>query len=309
MKLAIVGVGAMGSVYAAVFAEAGHEVWAIDLWQDHVDAINSHGLRVVGPGRDRVVRGINATTRLRDAGRCDYYVIATKADGVGPAASAIVDIMGTDSMIITIQNGLGAAERIEAFMPTDNVLLGVADGFGASMKGPGYAHHNAMNLIRMGEIKGGASDRLEQVTRLWQDAGFKAQSFDDIDQLIWGKFICNATFSGPCTVFDATLGELMANAEAWEIALGCTREIFALGRAKGVDFSFTDPVEYVTAFGRKMPDARPSMLLDHQAGKLSEIDAINGMAKVLGDRLGITTPYNQTISALVRDRESKFTPV
>lgn len=306
MKLAIVGVGAMGSVYAALFAEAGHEVWAIDVWQEHVDAINSRGLRIAGASGDRIVAGIQATTRLQDAGRCDYYVIATKAAGVGPAASAIAGIMDDDSLIITIQNGLGAAERIEAFMPINNVLLGVADGFGASMKGPGYAHHNAMNLIRLGEIKGGTSDRLEQATQLWQDAGFKAQAFDDIDQLIWGKFICNATFSGPCTVFDCTLGELMANSEGWEIALGCSREIFALGRAKGINFSFTDPVDYVTAFGRKMPDARPSMLLDHQAGKVSEIDAINGMAKILGEGLGIATPYNQTISAVVRDRESRF---
>jgi 2-dehydropantoate 2-reductase len=306
MKIAIVGVGAMGSVYAGLMAEAGHEVWAIDVWQAHIDAINRQGLRLAGASGDRVIKGIHASTDLADAGCCDYYMIATKADGVGSAAEAISRLMGPNSIIITIQNGLGAAERIEAFMPTDNVLLGVADGFGASMKGPGHAHHNAMNLIRIGEIKGGMSQRLEMATLLWQQAGFKAEAFDDIDQLIWGKYISNATFSGPCTVFDCTLGELMANAEAWQIALGCSREVFALGQARGIRFSFSDPVRYVTEFGNKMPDARPSMLLDHHASRASEIDAINGMAMVIGDQLGIPTPYNQTITAVVRDRESRF---
>ena len=79
-----------------------------------------------------------------------------------------------------------------------------------------------------------------------------------------------------------------------------------MGLAKKVNFSFDDPVAYATAFGERMPHARPSMLLDHLARRPSEIDAINGMAEVLGADLGIATPYNQTLSAVVRDRESHF---
>ena len=306
MRIAIFGVGAMGSVYAGLFAEAGHEVCAVDVWQAHVDAINTTGLRVEGASGDRVVAGIEATTRAEDARDCDLYVLATKASGVGPAAESIAPLMGPDSILITIQNGLGAGERIAQFMPTERVLLGVADGFGASMTAPGHVHHNAMNLIRIGEMNGGMTDRLEQITEVWQQAGFSAQAFEDIDQLIWGKYICNATFSGPCTVFDCTLGELMANPVWWDIALGCTREVYALGQAKNIHFTFDDPVEYVTAFGNKMPEARPSMLLDHHARRPSEIDAINGMAVELGARLGIPTPYNEVLSAVIRRREENF---
>ncbi len=186
------------------------------------------------------------------------------------------------------------------------MLLGVADGFGASMKGPGHVHHNAMNLIRLGEMNGGPSERLERTTRLWQDAGFNAQAFDDIEQLIWGKYICNVSFSGPCTVFDYTLGELMADPAAWEIAKGCAREVAALARARKIAVDYGDPVEYITAFGNKMPDARPSMLLDHHAGRRSEIDAINGMAVELGRELGIPTPYNEVLTAVIRHREAAF---
>jgi 2-dehydropantoate 2-reductase len=306
MKIAIFGVGAMGSVYAGLMAEAGHEIWAVDIWQDHVDAINQSGLRVEGASGDRVVQGIKATTNAQDVSDCDLYVLATKASGVGPAAKMIAPLMGPESMVITIQNGLGAGERIAQYMTTDRVLLGVADGFGASMKGPGHVHHNAMNLIRVGEMNGGMTERLERITRVWQEAGFNAKAFEDIDQLIWGKYICNVAFSGPCTVFDYTLGELIADPAAWAIAQGCAREVQALGQEKNIEFSFDDPIEYITAFGHKMPDARPSMLLDHHAKRPSEIDAINGMAVELGRELGIPTPYNEVLSAVIRQREQGF---
>ena len=306
MKIAIIGAGAMGSVYAALLADAGNEVWAVDTWTEHVDAINRSGLHVEGASGERTVTSIRAVHDVAEAGTCELYIIATKASGVGPAAQAIAPVMDEYSLVLTIQNGLGSGERIARFMPTSNVLLGVADGFGASMKGPGHAHHNAMKLIRLGEMNGGLSERLTRVEQVWQSAGFNARAFEDITQLIWEKFICNVTFSAPCTVFDCTVGELMANAVWWDIATGCTREAFAVGLAKKVNFNFDDPIAYVTAFGEGMPHARPSMLLDHHAGRHSEIDAINGMVPALGQELGIASPHNATLSAVVRRREEMF---
>jgi 2-dehydropantoate 2-reductase len=191
-------------------------------------------------------------------------------------------------------------------MATDNVVLGVAEGFGASMKGPGHAHHNGMRLIRLGELNGGLTDRLASLVTLWQDAGFDVSGFGDIDQLIWEKFMCNATLSGPCAVFRCTVGELMDDEERWQVALGCTKEVYAIGSAMDINFSFDDPVAYVTEFATGLRAARPSMLLDHLAERPSEIDAINGMVPVLGERLGIATPYNQTVSAVVRAIEARW---
>ena len=306
MKIAIFGIGAMGSVYAGLMAEAGHDVWGVDVWQDHVDAINHNGLKLEGASGDRVIKGIKATSHADDIGEAALYVIATKASGVGPAAKAISSMMGPDSIVLTIQNGLGAGERIAEHMAVDNVLLGVADGFGASMKGPGHAHHNAMNLIRVGEMNGGMSERLQRITKVWQDAGFNAKAFDDIDQLIWGKYICNVSFSGPCTVFDCTLGELLADPVTENIARGCAREVYTLGLAKGIKWTLKDTDEYIAAFAAKMPDARPSMLLDHHAKRPSEIDAINGMVVELGKQLDIPTPYNEVLTAVIRQREQEF---
>ena len=305
-KIAIIGTGAMGSIYAVMMAEAGHDVQAIDSWADHVDAINADGLRLEGVSGDRRVTSINAATDLAAAGACDLYVIATKADGVGEAARAVAGVMAPHSLVLTIQNGLGAAERIATHMPIDNVLLGVADGFGASMRGPGHAHHNAMRMIRLGEIKGGLTDRLHDLESLWREAGFTARAFDEITQLIWEKFVCNVTLSAPCTTFDCNVGALMANAESRAVALGCAREAYQCGLAEGVNFSFEDVETYVTEFASLMPDASPSLRLDHLAGRASEIDAINGMVPVIGARHGIETPVNETLSAIVRAREAAF---
>lgn len=306
MKIAIVGAGAMGSVYAGLLAEAGHEIWMVDAWQAHIEAIKQHGLQLSGASGDRVIGGLNATMDISHAGRCDLYVIATKADGVGVAARSIAPLMAEGSTILTIQNGMGAAERIAEHICTEHVLLGVADGFGASVKAPGWVHHAAMNLIRVGELSGGLSDRLGSLVAVWREAGFNAKAFADIQQLIWEKFLCNVTFSGSCTAFDCTLGELMADEQRWDVALACTREAYAEGVARQINFSFDDPIAYVTAFGQSMPDARPSMLLDHHAGRRSELSAINGAVPVMAKARGASAPYNQTLTAVLSAREEKF---
>ncbi len=306
MKIAIVGTGSMGSVYAALFAEAGQDVWAIDSWDAHINAIAKTGLRLEGASGDRTISGINASTSLADAGPCDLYILATKAADVGNAAKAISEIMPDDALVLTIQNGLGAGERIAQHMPTRNVLLGVAEGFGASMKGPGHAHHNAMRQIRIGEMNGGMTGRLQKLEEVWRSAGFTAKAFADIHQLIWEKYVCNVFLSAPCTVFNCTIGELQGN-RAWQkIALGCMLEAHAVGVAKNIAFSFDNPVDYALNFASAMPNANPSMRLDHMAKRASEIDAINGMVPAVAADHGLTAPYNETLSAIIRQREASF---
>ncbi len=307
-RIAIIGTGAMGSVYAAHMAEAGHAVHAVDPWAAHVAAINARGLRIEGPGGDRIVRGIRAATVVAELPPCDLYVIATKASGVAEAARGVARVMPPGALVLTIQNGLGAGERIAAHLSAGQVLLGVADGFGASMRGPGHVHHNAMKLIRLGEMPGGITDRLRALEALWAGAGFTARAFDDITLLIWEKFLCNVALSAPCTLFDCTVGTLHQTPDWWDVALSCTREAFAVGRAEGIRFAFDDPVAHVGDFAALMPEASPSMRLDHLARRPSEIDAINGMVPLVGARHGIAAPVNAALSALVRRAEARFAP-
>jgi 2-dehydropantoate 2-reductase len=305
-KIAIIGTGAMGSVYAALMADSGLSIYAIDTWAEHVKAINSAGLRLEGASGDRTVNSITAATSLADIEPCDLYIIATKADGVADAAKLVSEHMRDDSLVLTIQNGLGAGERIAQHMDTGNVLLGVAEGFGASMKGPGHAHHNNMKQIRIGEMNGGETARLEALVALWRNAGFNANGFGDIHQLIWEKFLCNVFLSAPCTVFECQIKGILNNPANLNVALGCMREAYQAGKAKGINFSFDDPDAYAINFASAMPEANPSMRLDHLAKRPSEIDAINGMVPVVCAEEGLSAPYNETLAAIVRQKEANF---
>jgi 2-dehydropantoate 2-reductase len=305
MKIAVVGCGAMGSVYAGLLAAAGHEVWAIDRWREHVEAIRARGLRVEGASGDRRV-ALHATTDAAAPGRCDLVIIATKAMHVEEAAASARPLLGPPTVVVSIQNGLGGPEAAARVLGRERVTVGVVGGFGASIRAPGHAHHNGWELVRLGELEGPVTPRLERVAEVWRSAGFRVRCFDDIDQLVWEKLICNVGFSGTCAVTERTVIEVIEDPDAWAVASGCAKEAFLVARARGIRLDFDDPVEYVRAFGAKIPRARPSMLLDHLAGRMSEIDWINGAIPPAARAVGLAAPYNEAISALVRAKERRM---
>src|SRR5215510_9863298 len=305
MKIAILGTGAMGSVYAGLLASAGHDVWAIDTWQEHIEAIRQKGLRVEGASGDRTVR-VHATTRAEDAGVCDLVILATKAMHVTQAAEKAKGLLGPNSVVLSIQNGLGGPDSAARVLGRERVVVGVVGGFGASIKAPGHAHHNGWELVRLGELDGPMTPRLEKVAEVWRSGGFRVKCFDDIDQLVWEKLICNVCYSGTCAVTERTIAEVVDDPSTWKIASGCAREAYDVARKRGIKLSFDDPEAYVRDFGAKIPNARPSMLLDHLARRRSEIDAINGAIPPAARDVGLAAPCNEVISGLVRAKERRL---
>jgi 2-dehydropantoate 2-reductase len=161
-----------------------------------------------------------------------------------------------------------------------------------------------MERIRLGERRGPVTPRVECIAAVWREAGFTVQAYDDVDRLVWEKLVCNACFSGPCTVLGMTIGELMGNEHAWDVASRCAVEAFEVAVASDIALGFADPVEHVTAFGRRIPGARPSMLLDRLAGRPSEIDAINGAVPPRAEALGLAAPCNATVTSIVKALEA-----
>ena len=302
MKIAVVGAGAMGSVYAALLAKAGNEVWAVDVWQEHVEAIRANGLHIEGASGDNTVP-VNATTDAAEVGACDLVILATKARHVADAAESIKAMLAPDASVLTIQNGLGSGDAAAEALGPERVSIGVGGGFGAKMLAPGHARHEGMELIRLGEMEGPVTPRLEAIAKVWSEAGFKVKCFDDIHQLIWEKLICNGTFSAVCTLTGLTAGGVLDDADAWAVASACATEGAAVARAKGITLDFDDPVAYVYAFGAKIRGGRPSMWQDMDAGRPGEIDAINGAIAAAGKDAGVATPTHDTLTALVRAAE------
>ena len=294
----------MGSVYAGNLGAAGNEVWAVDTWGEHVEAIRRDGLRVEGASGNRTVR-IHAAGDPAEVGVCELVVIATKALDVEAAARSIAPLVGDETVVVPIQNGLGSADRIAEVLGEERVAIGVAGGFGASMVGPGRVHHNGWELLRLGERQGPASERIRRIANVWEHAGFRVQVYDDVDQLVWEKLLCNATFSGVCAVLGCTIGEVIADPHAWSVASGCAREVYAVAQARGIRLDVDDPVAYTRSYGLAIPDARPSMLLDLMAGRPCEIDVINGAIGPAARAVGLDAPFNEIVSALVRAKNGR----
>ena len=305
MKVAVVGCGAMGSVYAALLAAGGHDVWAVDTWQEHVDAIRARGLRVEGASGERTVR-ISATTAAVDVGPCDLVILATKVMHVEAAAQAAKPLLHRKTLVLSIQNGIGGPDVAASVLGKERLVVGVASGFGASVREPGHVHHNGWELLRFGELDGPVSPRLNAMAALWRESGFRVKCFDNIDQLVWEKLICNVAYSGPCALTERTIGEVMEDPDIWPVAAECATEAYRVARARGTQIDFEDPAAHVRSFGARIAHARPSMLLDHLAGRLSEVDALNGAIPLAAQAVGLMAPINETVSALVRARERRL---
>ncbi|MBW0017080.1 MAG: 2-dehydropantoate 2-reductase [Mycobacterium sp.] len=298
MKIAIIGCGAMGSIYAVKLAAAGHDVLAIDSDQSSVDQIARHGLRVTGPGYDQTVPLRTATTAPAEA--MDLVVLAVKAAHVTPGARQALRMLGAATAVLTIQNGLGSAEVVAGIVGDQRVAVGIASGFGAARIAPGRVHHNAMRAMRFGAYSSLPYAAVESIARVWADAGFDAAAVTDIAAMQWEKLICNVAYSAPCALTGMTVGQVLDDPEMGPVSRAAATEAWAVARASGIAVAVTDPVAHVRAFGAGMPDAKPSALLDHEARRVSEIDVINGAVPRQGARVGVDAPVNATLTALVK---------
>jgi 2-dehydropantoate 2-reductase len=267
--------------------------------------MRTKGLRVEGASGDRTVK-VHATIEPREAGPCDLVVLATKAMHVAEAALSTKVLLGKETPVLSIQNGLGGPDTAASILGKERVLVGVVGGFGASMRAPGHAHHNGWELVRLGEFGGPITARLKKVEELWRGAGFRVKVFDDIDQLVWEKLLCNCAYSGPCAIAECTIGEVMNDPDLSRISAACASEGFAVASAKKINLGFKDPVAYVRDFGSKIPAARPSVLLDLLSKRKSEIEVINGSIPRVARELGLQAPANDTLTALVLAKERRL---
>jgi 2-dehydropantoate 2-reductase len=163
-----------------------------------------------------------------------------------------------------------------------------------------------MEMIRFGAHSGLPTQLLQASAKIWESAGFKVALFDDIGRMVWEKLIMNVAFSGSTCLTRFTIGEVMADPDAWRVARGCAEEAVAVASALGIRLEVGDPIAHIQRLGGKIANARPSMLLDHLARRRSEIDVINGSIPRLGATAGVATPVNATVVALVKARESRF---
>lgn len=294
----------MGSIYAARLAAAGNDVVVIDRQQAGIEQIARHGLRVTGPGYEQLVPLRAATTAPAEA--MDLIVLAVKAADVRTAAQQALPMLGVDTSVLTVQNGLGSAETVAGVVGNRRVAVGIASGFGAARIAPGHVRHNAMRAMRFGAYTSLPHETVESIARAWTQAGFDTAAVTDIAAMQWEKLICNVAYSAPCALTGMTVGQVMDDPEMGTVSRAAATEAWEVARASGIAVAVTDPIAHVRAFGAAMPDAKPSALLDHETRRVSEIDVINGAVPRYGARVGVAAPVNATLTAVAKSVERQW---
>lgn len=305
MKISILGAGAMGSLFGGFLSEAGNEVWLVDIWREHVDAIHAKGLIVEDERGERLIRGLRAVTSPGEAGESELVIVFVKSTVTEQAVGGARALFGKETLVLTLQNGLGNVERIASVIPASMILAGVT-AQGATVLGPGRIYHAGAGLTSIGEISGPPTPRVKRVAGLLDDAGIRTQVSDNVMGLIWGKLLVNVGINALSALTGLRNGELLDHPETLELMELGVLEAARVAEARGIQLPYEDPVAHTKEVAKLTSYNRSSMLQDVLARRRTEIDAINGAVVREGEALGIRTPINKVLTNLVRMLEKAY---
>ncbi len=300
MRIAVIGAGGVGGVFgAALAAKAEADVTFVARGR-HLAAIRERGLKIKGGRGDTVVRPAQATDDPATIGLVDFVLFCVKLWDVESAGSAIRPLVGADTAVIPLQNGIDAHPRLLPILGERAMMGGVAQ-VSAAIAEPGIVRQTG-NLQRLvfGEMDGSPSPRGERFLALCQEAGFDAMLTGDIVRALWEKFILLAAMSGITAVTRQPVGPLRDDPDTWALFRTVMTEVAAVGRASGVSLP-EDSVERRLADVAAFPaQGRASMAVDLERGNRLELPWLAGKVVELGHALGVPTPANATIFAALK---------
>ena len=299
MRIAVVGAGGVGGGFGAALAKAGADVTFIARGV-HLAAMKSDGLKVLSPRGDTHLVPTQATDDPADIGVVNIVLFCVKLWDVESAGEAIKPLVGPDTAVIPLQNGIDAAERLIPILGEKAVMGGVAQ-ISASIVAPGVIQQVG-TFMRMvfGELDGTRSKRAEEFLALCLKAGFDATVSDQILTELWMKFILLATNAGITAATRQPIGKLRDDADIRLVMTAALGEVFDVGRAKGVKLP-ADAVEKILDFiGHAPPAMKASMALDLERGNRLELPWLNGKVVELGRQLGVPTPTHSMMYAVLK---------
>jgi 2-dehydropantoate 2-reductase len=302
VKLAIVGCGAMGRLFAAHLAAAGKEVWAYDIWAEHVAALARDGVIVHRGGTHRVVK-LNATADATAPGIVDVALIFTKFGATRDAAIAAKKLIGPATLLVTLQNGLGNVEIIRTSYPDNPLLFGFTP-LTSEVRAPGVIEASGAGRTCLWSNSGIVTPAMTMFCESLTQSGIDAALTPDIQTEIWQKLIVNCCFNPVCALTDLTVGQAMAQPDTATLIDGVCAEILALASAIGVVLNAQVARRYLQDIGTSARDHFPSMVADMRARRLTEIDCLNGAILRGCQHHGIPAPFNQSLVSLIRMKQS-----
>ena len=291
MCIAVFGAGGVGGYFGGRLAQAGEDVVFIARG-DHLKAMLEHGLRVDSVKGDFVVNPVQATDDPAQVGIVDVVLVGVKAWQVPEAAEAIRPMIGSDTAVLPLQNGLEAPAQLAAVLGERHVLGGLC-GLMTFIAGPGHIRHaGAEPFVRLGEMDNRYSQRVETLRETFVRAGVTAETPPDIQVALWMKFLFMTSFSGVGSVTRAPLGVWRSLPETRQMAEQALQEIKIVAEAQDVSLP-EDAMHMIMGMFDSLPPATTtSMQRDVMEGRPSELDALIGMVVRFGKETDVATPLN-----------------
>jgi 2-dehydropantoate 2-reductase len=298
MKIAIFGSGGVGGYFGGRLAASGEDVTFIARGS-HLVALQSDGLHIDSPLGALHLPKVQATDRPQAVGPVDVVLFTVKLYDVDAAAATLGPMIGPNTVVITLQNGVDAMDMVAKHVGEDHVAGGAAYIVVVIDK-PGYLRHTAAQQLVFGERDGRKSDRLVAFEQAGLKAGFQAKASGDVDAALWTKFVRLAAWSGMTTVTRSPMGVLRDDPQLLAMMMSAIEEVIAVGRARGITFS-PDLMEGTLAQIKNFPaGSKSSMLEDLERGRRLELPWLSGAVVRLGKEVGVPTPTHQFIAAVLQ---------
>ncbi|MGT2932548.1 2-dehydropantoate 2-reductase [Streptococcus catagoni] len=301
MLVYIAGSGAMGCRFGYQISKTDNDVILLDNWDAHIDAIKKDGLKISGDVEDTVFLPIMKPTEASQ--EADLIILFTKAMQLPQMLQDIKSIIGKETKVLCLLNGLGHEEVIRQYIPEHNILMGVTV-WTAGLKGPGHAHLQGVGALNLQSMDPNNQEAGHQVAEMLTEAKLFATYDENVVPNIWRKACVNGTMNSLCALLDCTIGELFASQDGLNMVKEIIHEFVTVGQAEGVTLDEAEITKYVMDTSVKAAHHYPSMHQDLvQNQRKTEIDYLNGAINNKGQKQGVATPYCRLITQLVHTKE------
>jgi len=304
MRIAVFGTGGVGGYFGGRLAQAGDDVIFIARG-DHLRAIKAKGLKVDSRDGDFLIYPATATDTVSDVGAVDLVIVAVKAWQVPEAARAMKPLVGSNTTVLPLQNGVDAAPQLVDALGSDHVIGGLCRIVSFVVE-PGHIRHAGLTpSVIIGELDNRQTRRIATIEQLFKRAGVEITVATDIQVALWTKFLFIASYSGVGAIAGAAAGVLRTDPQCHTQMLRAMQEIYALAHARGIHLP-PDSIDTVMASVDALPeDATSSMQRDIAAGKPSELESQNGAVVRMAHEAGIEVPTHTLIYHTLRPLEEK----
>jgi len=297
MKIAIFGSGGVGGYFGGKLAASGEDVTFLARGA-HLTAMQNDGLHIVSPNGDVRLPKVQATDRPQAIGPVDVVLLTVKLYDVDAAAATLAPLIGPDTVVITLQNGVDAVDMVATHVGDDHVAGGAAY-IVVVVDRPGHLRHTAGQSLVFGERDGRRSDRLVAFEEAGKRAGFGAHASVQVDVDLWIKFVRLSAWSGVTAATRSPMGVIRDHPALFEMMIKATDEAIAAGRARGIAFP-ADIVESTLAMIPNFPSSsKSSMLEDLERGRRLELPWLSGAVVRIGREVGVPTPIHQFITTIL----------